>query len=128
MTAPALLFLVVIARSDSDEAIQSPALDYGLLRSARNDEVGLSPQRPLRVHIQRIDRLARGHEQAVALQPAETQIGAAFGQRDAADHDAVGREYHDAVEFGIAHAPSAPEIAVDVAAKAIRRAGPGVDE
>ena len=88
----------------------------------------LSARRALRVHIQRVDRLARGHEQAVALQAAEAEVGAALGQRDAADHDAVGREDHDAVEFGIAHAPAAPQIAVDVAAHAVRRAGAGVDE
>ena len=59
---------------------------------------------------------------------AEAEIGAALGQRDAADHDAVGRVDHDAVEFGIAHAPAAPQIAVDVAAHAVGRAGAGVDE
>src|SRR6476469_5534396 len=61
--------------------------------------IALSSQRALRVHIQRIDRLARGHEQPVALEPAETQIGAALGQRDAADQYAVGGVDHDAVEF-----------------------------
>src|SRR6185295_1001042 len=61
-------------------------------------------RRALRVHVERVDRLARGHEQAVALQAAEAEVGAALGQGDAADHDAVGGEYHDAVEFGIAHA------------------------
>ena len=88
----------------------------------------LSPERALRIHIQRVDRLARGHEQAVALQPAEAEIGAALGQRDTADHHAVGRVDHDAVEFGIAHAPAAPQIAVDIAAHAVGRAGAGVDE
>ena len=57
----------------------------------------------------------------------EADIGAALGQRDAADHDAVGRVDHDPVEFGIAHAPAAPQIAVDVAAHAVGRAGAGVD-
>ena len=89
---------------------------------------GAIPRRALRVHIQRVDRLARGHEQAVALQAAEAEVGAALGQGDAADHDAVGREHHDAVEFGIAHAPAAPQIAVDVGAHAVGRAGAGVDE
>ena len=88
----------------------------------------LSPRRALGVHVQRIDRLARGHEQPVALHAAEADIGAALGQRDAADRRAVGRIDHHAVEFGIAHAPAAPQIAVDVAAHAVRRAGTGVDQ
>src|SRR6266403_1600522 len=65
----------------------------------------LSPQRALGVHVQRVDRLARCHEQPVALQSAETQIGAALRQRDAADLRAVGGEYEYAVQFRIAHAP-----------------------
>src|ERR1700723_606633 len=87
---------------------------------------GLSSECALRVHIERVDRLARGHEQAIALQAAEADIGAAFGQRDTADRFAVGREDHDAVEFGIAHAPAAPEITIDVATHAVGRAGAGV--
>src|ERR1700730_13340112 len=88
----------------------------------------LSSQRALRVHIERGYRLARGNEQAIALQAAETEIGATLGQRDAADHDAVGGKHHDTVELGIAHAPAAPQIAVDVAAHAVGRAGAGVDK
>src|ERR1017187_7559096 len=88
----------------------------------------LAPERALRVHIERADRLAPGPEQAVALYAAETEVGAALGQRDTADHDAVGGVHHDAVELGIAHAPAAPQIAVDVAAHAVGRAGTGVDE
>src|SRR4051794_41175599 len=85
-------------------------------------------QRTLGVHIERIDRLAGSHEQAVAFHAAEAEVGAALGQRDPADHHAVGRIDHDAVELGIAHAPAAPQIAVDVAAHAVGRAGAGVDE
>src|SRR5712672_1605417 len=65
----------------------------------------LSPQRSLRVYIQRVDRLARCHEQPVALQSAETQISAALGQRDAADQYAVGRIDDNAVQLRITHAP-----------------------
>ncbi len=54
-----------------------------------------SPRLPaygtLGLDIERIDRLARRHEQAVALDTAETEIGAALRQHDAADHLAVGR-------------------------------------
>src|SRR5260370_17236846 len=88
----------------------------------------LSPRRALGVHIKRVDRLAGGHEQPVAFQAAEAKVGAALGQRDAADQYAVGRVDHHAIEFGIAHAPAAPQIAVDVATHAVGRAGAGVDE
>src|SRR5262249_23233536 len=63
-----------------------------------------------------------------ALQSAETDVGAAFGQLDAADRGTVGRENHDAIELGRAHAPAAPEITVDVAAHAVGRAGSGIDQ
>src|ERR1700733_12953677 len=94
----------------------------------RRNDGGLSPQRTLRVHIERVDRLARRPEQAVALQSTQADIGAAFGQRDTAERLAVGRKDHDAVEFGIAHAPAAPEITIDVATHAVGRAGAGVDQ
>src|SRR5580692_9863144 len=89
---------------------------------------GLPAERALGIHIECVDRLARRHEQAVALQAAEADIGAALGQSDAADRLAIRRKDHDAVEFGIAHAPTAPQIAVDVAAHAVWRAGTGVDQ
>ena len=45
--------------------------------------------RALRLHIDRIERLARGHEQPVALLAAEADIGAGFGQQDLPDARAV---------------------------------------
>ena len=51
----------------------------------------------LRLDVERIDGLAGGHEQAVALPAAEAEVGAALGQQDAADQSAVGREHRDAV-------------------------------
>ena len=77
--------------------------------------------RALGVDVDRVERLAGRHEQAVALQPAEAQIGAALGQCDAADHRAVGGENRDPVQ-GLAHPPAAPQIAVDIAAEAVGRA------
>src|SRR5689334_16323984 len=74
----------------------------------------------LRVDEHRIKRLARRHEEAVALAAAETEVGAALGERDAADGLALGREHHDAVE-PFAGAPAGPEVAVDVAAEAVGR-------
>jgi hypothetical protein len=51
---------------------------------------GSAARDPLGLDIEGVDRLARSHEQAVALLAAETHIGAALGQHDAADHRAVG--------------------------------------
>src|SRR5258708_20656150 len=48
--------------------------------------------RALCLHIDRIERVARRHEQAVALLAAETDIGAGLGQQDLADPGAVRRK------------------------------------
>src|SRR5262245_45160698 len=80
----------------------------------------LAAGRALRVHVERIDRMARRHEQPVALDAAEANVGGPFGQHDLADAFAVGREHDDAV-VALAHPPAAPQIAVDVAAEAVRR-------
>ena len=74
----------------------------------------------LRVHVQRIDRVARRHEQPVAVAAAEADVGSALGQRDEADRLAGRIEHLDAVERR-AHAPAAPQIAVDVDPKAVGR-------
>src|SRR5207302_21739 len=49
-------------------------------------------RRALGVHVERIERAARGHEQPVALEAAEADVGAALGQADAADQLALRRE------------------------------------
>src|ERR1700760_3338903 len=90
----------------------------------RGDErtMGALPARhALRIHIQRVERMRRGHEQAVALAAAEAQVGAALRQRDVADRLTLRRKPTHAVELG-RHPPAAPEIAVDIAADAILRA------
>src|SRR5207249_9108421 len=84
--------------------------------------------RALGVDVERVQRRARGHEQAVAIRPAEAEVGAALGQVDAGDQLAVGIEDVDAVQPLLPHAPAAPEVAVDVAAEAVGRALTGVDE
>jgi hypothetical protein len=63
--------------------------------------------------------MAGGHEQAVALDPAEADVGAALGQGDAANLRPVGGEDQDPVERLAAHAPAAPQVAVDIAAHAV---------
>src|SRR5262249_35934660 len=103
-----------------------PALDrYWQARSDR-----LRPSAAggtLRVDVERIERLACRHEQAVAVDPARADVGGAVGQRDAADWLAVGREYRDAVEFSRPHSPAAPQVAVDVTTHAVGRTRAGVD-
>jgi len=46
--------------------------------------------RALRIHIKRIERMARSHEQPIALAATEANIGAALRQRDKADQLAFG--------------------------------------
>src|SRR5437667_5416266 len=86
-----------------------------------------APRHALRLDIEGVDRLAGGHEEAVALPAAETHIGAALGQHDAADHRAVGGVDRDAV-LGRATAPCAPDIAIEVDAEAVAAAGLGAAE
>src|SRR6266436_536183 len=78
--------------------------------------------RALRVHVERIERMARRHEQPVASDAAEAEVGAALGQRNEADRLAGGIENLDPVLLGGTHAPATPEIALDVAAEAVGRA------
>src|SRR5438094_356144 len=80
-----------------------------------------APRHALRLDIEGVDRLAGGHEEAVALPAAETDIGAALGQHDAADHRAVGGIDRDPV-LGRAATPGAPDIAVGIDAQAVAAA------
>src|SRR3954454_2363776 len=83
--------------------------------------IDLTAGRALRVHIQRIDRVARRHEQSIALDATEAHIGATLGQCDEADCLAARIENLDAVLLCGAHAPPAPEIAVDIATESVGR-------
>src|SRR5262249_60520148 len=82
---------------------------------------------PLRVHVQRVDRLAGRHEEPVALEPAEAKVRAALGERDVPDELRRRVEDRHAVER-LAAAPAAPEIAVDVRAHAVRDPVAAIDE
>src|SRR5229473_8698475 len=81
-----------------------------------------------RIHVERVEAVARRHEEAVALRSPEADVGAAFREVDVPERLPGGREHANPVELRRSHAPAAPEIAVDVAAKAVRRAGAGVDD
>src|SRR5882672_3619678 len=78
--------------------------------------------RARRLDIDGIERLARRHEQAVALLAAEGEIGAGLGQEDLADALAIGGEDLHAVIAGSHPARADPDIAVDVDAHAVREA------
>src|SRR5262245_30378706 len=65
------------------------------------------------VHVDRKQRLARGHEQPVSLQTAEADVCAVLRQADHADALAPGREdLHTGPRAG-------PDVAIDVAADAV---------
>jgi hypothetical protein len=73
--------------------------------------------------------VAGGHEQAVALDAAEADVGATLGQGDEADWLGRRVEHLDAVLLLVAHAPAAPQVAVDIEAEAVgRAAGLGGEE
>src|SRR5207244_9447361 len=78
-------------------------------------------------NVERIDRLARRHEEAVALDAAKADIGAALRQHDAADHLAVGGEHGNAV-LGLAAGPPAPQITLDIDPHAVGAARLGAVE
>src|SRR6267378_8160120 len=92
-------------RAAFDKGVADPSYGRHRASSAAN--------RTLRFDVERIERLPCRHEEAVALDPAETDVGAALGQHDAADHLAVGGEHDNAV-LGLAAGPSAPQIALDI--------------
>src|SRR6266446_2069512 len=81
----------------------------------------------LRVHVERVQRLARRHEEPDALDPAEAEIGAALREQDAAD-ELTGRVEDRHAVVSLAAAPAAPEIAIRVAAHTVRDPLSGVDE
>src|SRR5438128_3141715 len=84
--------------------------------------------RALRRRVDRVERLAGGHEQAVALGAAEADVAADLREADASDQLALrSPDGHAAVTHGAARVARAPEIAVDVAADAIRPALHPVD-
>src|ERR1700757_3365251 len=91
------------------------------------DNRSSAADRTLRFDVERIDRLAGRHEEAVALDPSETHIGAALGQHDAAYDLAVGGKHDNAV-LGLAAGPAAPQITLDIDPQAVRAARVGAAE
>src|SRR5713101_1467462 len=100
--------------------------------SARDENVGIQDLTPglagrgaLRGGVDRVERLAGRHEQAVALGPAEADVAADLGQPDAPDELTLRRPHrHPAIAHVAARIARAPEIAVHVGAHAV---GPALD-
>src|SRR5262245_65247778 len=81
----------------------------GAIYSARvsSQAIPHSPsRRALRIHVERIKRMARRHEQPVAFDAAEADIGGALGQCDEPDGFAGRVENLHAVLLRAAHARS----------------------
>src|SRR2546425_13113296 len=85
-------------------------------------------RRPNRVHVQRIDRRAAGHEQPIALRAAEAKIGNDFRRMEERHLFAVWCMDAHAVGLDAAPAPAAPDVAVGIAADAVREPRPEVGE
>src|SRR5437879_12268521 len=83
---------------------------------------GLSSRdmRSLGFHIHRVERLTAGHKYAVALAPAEAQVGAALGQHDLADAVTIGGKDMHAVKTLTTPTCSRPDIARDLRTNAVR--------
>src|SRR5207253_1459350 len=100
----------------------------GVARRRRRWRNGSARCCALRGGIHGVERLARGHEQAVALGAAEADVAAHLGQADATDELAGRGPHRDAaiadVATGIARGP---DIAVDVTAHAVRPTVHAVD-
>jgi hypothetical protein len=81
----------------------------------------LPRRRPLGPDINRIERLAGSHEQPIALGAAKAQVGSGLRQPDPADQLALWGPYgHPAIAEVAAGVARYPEIAIDIAARAIR--------
>src|SRR6516162_9866490 len=84
--------------------------------------------RALGVDVQRVERLAGGHEETIALRPAKAQIRTDLRQADTANQLALGRPDRDAVvPDGAARVARAPDVAADIASDAVRRASHAID-
>jgi hypothetical protein len=57
----------------------SPAWRAARHHEGQRDAASSPTRHALRVHVERVERLARGHEDAIALEPAEAEVGAALG-------------------------------------------------
>ena len=92
-------------------------------RTQRRFRLASGDVRTLRFDVDGVQRLAAGHEQAVALGAAEADVAADLRQQDLADARAVRGEDVDAVVAVADPAGAGPDVAVDVGADAVGEAG-----
>src|SRR5260221_14532627 len=81
---------------------------------ARLERAAISASRVLRtarIHVERIERVTRGHEQAVALAPPENEVGAAPRQRHETDRLGPGVENLDPTTPRVGPPPPPPTVA-----------------
>src|SRR5918993_4341865 len=83
----------------------------------------LAGRRPLGVDVNGVEGLARGHEEAVPLRPAEGDVRAGFGQANAPEQRAGRVPDRDATVADAApRIARAPQVAVDIGPDAVRAA------
>src|SRR5262250_3360936 len=88
----------------------------------------LGGPRSLGSDVERVERLARRHEETIALGSAEADVRAGFRKPDAPDELALGRPHrHPAVAEVATSVTRDPDIALDVAADAVGTAFDVVD-
>src|SRR5262245_55143364 len=122
-TASFCRFRICEARPPAGDAGAQAGASFASSNSER-----LARPRALRSRVHGVERLACGHEQAVAFGAAEADVAADFRQTDAADQLAVRRPDRDtAVADGATGVAGCPEVAVDVAAQAVGAALHAVD-
>ena len=79
------------------------------------------------VYIKGVHRMACCHEEPAVGTAAKAEIGTSFGQSDATYWSSIRGKDHHSVQFGITHAPTAPEITVHIQAESIWRARTCID-
>src|SRR5438309_12026940 len=72
------------------------------------------------VDVDGVQRLAGGHEQAIALGSAEADVGTCFGQQDLADARTVGGKDVHAVVAWPGPTRGGPDVAVDINPHSVR--------
>ena len=80
------------------------------------------------LHVQRIQRLATGHEQTVPLDAAEAQVGARFRKDNPPDQFTLRRQAVHAVRSGAGPAHAGPQVAVAIGPNAVGKSGRHIGE
>src|SRR6266404_5260489 len=103
---------------------KSISVTFGFTSNARAgaNRISSADVRAARFYVHRVEGLARGHEEAVALRAAETDVGADFRQQDHADAFARGRENVHAIVAGAHPAGSYPNISIGIGANPVGHA------